>query len=264
MSAEPELKELLAIALRAAEIARGVIMPIWQTTFSVELKADGTPVTAADRGAEEAIRAFLALECPGHGVLGEEFGETPGQGRYRWVLDPIDGTKAFVHHVPLFGSLIALERDGWPVVGVIACHAVGEIAAAAEGYGATVNGERARVSTVGRLEEAMVSTSSVAGLNHYQPDLVATLAGRAKLMRTWGDCYGYLMLAAGRADIMLDAQMSPWDVAALFPIIREAGGTITTFAGEGRPGDSVAASNGHLHGELLSILRGGGQEPDAS
>src|SRR5690349_16778621 len=107
-----ELAELLDIARRAALVARDVIMPLYEAGTSVELKADRTPVTAADRGAEEAIRSFLAKECPAHGVLGEEFGETPGDGRHRWILDPIDGTKSFIHHVPLFGTLIALERDG--------------------------------------------------------------------------------------------------------------------------------------------------------
>ncbi len=258
MTADPELKDLLAIALRAADIARDVIMPIWHTTFSVELKADGSPVTNADRGAEEAIRAFLARECPGHGVLGEEFGETPGDGRYRWVLDPIDGTKSFIHHVPLFGSLIALERDGWPVVGVIACHAAGESAWAAKGYGAMVNGEAVRVSTRDTITGATVCSSSVASLALGYPAALRALAERANVFRTWGDCYGYLMLAAGRADVMLDAEMSPWDVAALFPIITEAGGAITTFDGETRPGSSVAASNGRIHPELIEILAGRG------
>jgi histidinol phosphatase-like enzyme (inositol monophosphatase family) len=221
----------------------------------VELKLDRTPVTVADRGAEEAMRGFLARECPGHGVLGEEFGESPGDGRYRWVLDPIDGTKSFIHHVPLFGTLVALERDGVPVVGVIACHAVGETAYAAVGQGAFLNGERIRVSATASLAEATVSMTSFKRMPRHHPRGFARLCESAGLIRAWGDCYGYLMVAAGRADIMLDPVMSPWDVAALFPVISEAGGKITTWQGEPRPGDSSIATNGVLHDAVLAILR---------
>ena len=121
-----ELGELLAIARRAATIAGEAIMPLYEAGIVAELKEDRTPVTVADRSAELAMREFLERECPGHGVLGEEFGETLGDGRHRWVLDPIDGTASFIRHVPLFGTLVGLERDGEPVVGVIACHAAGE------------------------------------------------------------------------------------------------------------------------------------------
>lgn len=245
-----ELREFLGIALRAAEVARDVIMPIYRDGFAVDIKSDGSPVTAADRGAEEALRAFLLRECPGHGVLGEEYGDTPGSGPYRWILDPIDGTKAFVRRVPLWGSLIALEYEGRPVVGVIACHAAGEVAAAAEGLGCTLNGQPAHVSDVAGLGEALVSTSSITALGA-KVDLRAGAIGR---VRTWGDCYGYLMVAAGRADVMLDPEMNHWDIAALVPVIREAGGTITGWHGEPEPRDSTVASNGLLHGEVLRIL----------
>jgi len=220
----------------------------------VELKADRTPVTAADRGAEEAIRRFLETECPGHGILGEELGETHGSGRYRWILDPIDGTKSFIHHVPLFGTLIALEDDGVPVIGVIACHATREVASAARGGGAWLNGSRIHVSTTALLSEATVSTTSYSRLSATHPKAYERLTASSGLMRAWGDCYGYLMVAAGRADVMLDPEMSIWDAAALYPVITEAGGRMTTWAGQDEVGDSVAASNGLLHAELLPIL----------
>ena len=200
-----ELSEFLEIARRAAVIAGEVIMPLYNSGTTVELKADRTPVTAADKGAEEAIRAFLGRELPGHGVLGEEFGESPGDGRHRWILDPIDGTKSFIHHVPLFGTLIALERDGVPVVGVIACHAVEETVSAATGLGAFFNGEPTRVSNTKTLEAATVSMTSFSRLPKYHPSAFNTLSNRAGLIRAWGDCYGYLMVATGRADVMLDA-----------------------------------------------------------
>ena len=249
-----ELTGFLAIARRAAEVARDVIMPLYDSALTVELKADRTPVTAADRGAEEAIRAFLERECPGHGILGEEFGETTGDGRHRWILDPIDGTKSFIHHVPLFGTLIALERDGAPVVGVIACHAVGETISAAKGEGAWLNGKRVAVSNVAKLDEATVSMTSPSRMFTTHPVAFGALCARSGLVRAWGDCYGYLMVATGRAEVMIDPEMSIWDAAALYPVITEAGGRMTTWQGDDRVGDSVAASNGLLHDELLGLL----------
>jgi histidinol-phosphatase len=249
-----ELRALLGIARRAAEVAGEVIMPIYRGDIGAETKADGTPVTIADRGAEEAVRRFLERECPGHGILGEEYPERPGDGRYRWVLDPIDGTKSFIHHVPLWGTLIALERDGRPVVGVIACHAAGETISAAEGLGAELNGRPARVSNVTELANATVSTTSYSRLRERYPAGFEVLCSRAGLARAWGDCYGYLMVAAGRAEVMLDPEMNPWDVAALYPILTEAGGRITTWEGDPGPGASAIATNGFLHEELVTLL----------
>ncbi|MFN0145466.1 MAG: inositol monophosphatase family protein, partial [Dehalococcoidia bacterium] len=224
--------------------------------IGVETKADGTPVTIADRGAEEAVRRFLERECPGHGILGEEYPEKPGDGRYRWVLDPIDGTKSFIHHVPLWGTLIALERDGRPVVGVIACHAAGETISAAEGLGAELNGRPAHVSNVTGLAAATVSTTSYARLRERAPEGFDAICAGAGLSRAWGDCYGYLMVAAGRADVMLDPVMNHWDIAALVPVIREAGGTITGWDGEPEPSDSCVATNGHLQQAIIELLGG--------
>lgn len=249
-----ELSELLAIARRAALVAEEVIMPLYNSGTTVELKADRTPVTAADKNAELAIREFLGRECPGHGILGEEFGETPGDGRHRWILDPIDGTKSFIHHVPLFGSLIALERDRVPVVGVIACHAVGETVSAAEGLGTYLNGERCFVSKTADLKDATVSMTSVSRMLKGQADGMARLAGACGLARAWGDCYGYMMVATGRADVMIDPVMNLWDAAALYPVIMEAGGGFSTWDGTPGVGDSVVATNGLLHEAVLEAL----------
>ena len=249
-----EIEELLALARRAAVIAGKVIMPLYNAGTTVEFKADRTPVTAADRNAEIAIREFLQRECPAHGILGEEFGETAGDGRHRWVLDPIDGTKSFIHHVPLFGTLVALERDGVPVVGVIACHAVGETALGASGVGAFLNGEPTRVSSVDRLADATISMTSITRMLRGQADGVARLAASCGLSRAWGDCYGYLMVAAGRAEVMLDPIMNLWDASALYPIITEAGGGFSTWDGAPGVGDSVVATNGILHAAVLELL----------
>jgi len=250
-----ELANLLEIARRAAAVAGEVIMPLYASGTSVEFKTDRTPVTKADRDAELAIREFLARECPGHGILGEEFGETAGDGRHRWILDPIDGTKSFIHHVPLFGTLIALERDGEPVAGVIACHAAGESVSGALGLGVHLNGEPCRVSSTATLGDATVTMTSVSRMLRGQAEGMARLAAASGLARAWGDCYGYLMVATGRADIMLDPVMSIWDAAALLPIIREAGGGFSQWDGNPALGDSVVATNGLLHQAVLDLLR---------
>jgi len=249
-----ELQGLLDIARRAAVIAGEVIMPLYESGTAVELKADRTPVTEADKNAELAIREFLVKECPDHGILGEEFGEKQGDGRHRWILDPIDGTKSFIHHVPLFGTLVALERDGEPVVGVIACHAAGETASAAKGLGTWLNGRQVRVSTTTRIEDATLSMTSYARTAATKPRGYADLVARCGLARAWGDCYGYLMVAAGRADIMLDPEMSIWDAAALYPVITEAGGGFSTWDGTPGVGGSVVATNGLLHSAVIAAL----------
>lgn len=251
-----ELDDLLRIARRAAAIAGEVIMPLYQSGVSVELKADRTPVTLADRRAEEAVRSFLQAECPSHGIIGEELGETPGDGRYRWILDPIDGTKSFIHQVPLFGTLIALERDSEPVVGVIACHAVGETAYAAKGSGAFIDGQAIHVSAVTSLADATVSMTSFQRVEAMYPAGYRRLVSASGMSRTWGDCYGYLALAAGRIEVMLDPEMNLWDLAALWPIITEAGGRLTTWEGADRIGDSAIATNGLLHEPVITALRG--------
>jgi len=249
-----DLDELLNIARQAAVVAGDAIMPLYESALTVELKADRTPVTVADRRAEEQIRAFLERECPRHGIVGEELGEKAGDGRHRWVLDPIDGTKSFIHHVPLFGTLVALERDGEPVVGVIACHAVGETVSAAVGKGAWLNGRPAWVSTTAHLAGATVSLTSFTRVASAYPAAFGALSARTGMMRGWGDCYGYLLVASGRIDAMLDPEMNLWDLAALYPVITEAGGRITTWEGEDRVGESAVASNGLLHEELMSAL----------
>ena len=255
----PELEELTGIARRAATAAGEIVMPLYEQHLTVELKADGTPVTEADRRAEEAMRELFARETPGFGVLGEEQGESAGDGRHRWVIDPIDGTKSFIHHVPLFGTLVALERDGEPVVGVVACHAVGETAWASRGGGAFLNGEPARVSETASLSEATVLTTSSATLSRRTPDGFARLTEEAGLLRSWGDCYGYLAVIAGRAEAMIDPRVNPWDIAPFVVLMEEAGGRLTTWAGTDGAGEDAVGTNGRVHAALLEVLTGKGQ-----
>ncbi len=254
-----ELEELTAVARRAAGLAGKIVMPLYEEQLTVELKADGTPVTEADRRAEEAMRELFARETPGFGVLGEEQGESAGDGRHRWVIDPIDGTKSFIHHVPLFGTLVALERDGEPVVGVVACHAVGETAWASRGGGAFLNGERTRVSDRASLAEATVLTTGPGSLERRSPAGFKRLAGEAGLLRSWGDCYGYLAVVAGRAEAMIDPVVNPWDIAPFAVLLEEAGGRLTTWAGVDGAGEDAVATNGRIHEELLEVLTGEGE-----
>ncbi|MCY3602327.1 MAG: histidinol phosphate phosphatase, partial [Chloroflexi bacterium] len=230
---------------------------LYEQRLTVELKADGTPVTEADRRAEEAMRELFARETPGFGVLGEEQGESAGDGRYRWVIDPIDGTKSFIHHVPLFGTLVALERDGEPVVGVVDCPAVGETAWARRGGGAYLNGEPTRVSETDSLGGATVLTTSSASLQLRTPAGFAKLAREVGLVRSWGDCYGYLAVIAGRAEAMIDPRVNPWDIAPFAVLLEEAGGRLTTWAGVDGAGEDAVATNGRIHQQLLELLTGG-------
>lgn len=267
-----ERAEFIPFMRSLIDVASAVIRPLFLSGTAVMTKADATPVTAADRGAEQALRAKIAASYPTHGVLGEEFGETPAQAgavRYRWVLDPIDGTRAFITNCFLFGTLLALERDdgagaGWqPVLGAIAHPAAG---VALIGHNqetrllAQDGSTRAvRVRACTRIEDATVLASShwSSAEQNSAPNVarIAVLAQEARLYRTWGDCFGYFALATAGADLMLDPVLSYWDVAALVPVIEGAGGRISSWSG-GNPLTqlSLIASAGPLHDEVLATL----------
>ena len=230
--------------------------------LTVETKGDGSPVTVADRGAEEAARTWLAARYPGDDVLGEEFGRSArGAGRC-WVLDPIDGTKTFVRGVPLWGTLVACVEQrpdggfGEVLAGAAYFPAVGELVAAAPGEGCWWNGARARVSTVETLASATVCTTDPK-FSH-RPDRHAPwqrLEDVAGLSRSWGDCYGYLLVATGRAEAMVDAVVGDWDTAALLPVVEEAGGRFTSWEGARTAfGGSAVATNGALAGPVRELL----------
>lgn len=235
----------------AEELARHigtVALKHYRSVLTVESKEDGSPVTVADREAEEAARAWVAARFPTDGILGEEFGETPGTSGRTWVIDPIDGTKSFVHGVPLWGSLVALVRDQEVLVGAAYFPAVDELVVAAPGAGCWWNGERARVSKTSTLAGATVlitddRTFSRPALR----DGWHTLAAESQIARGWGDCYGYLLVATGRAEAMVDPIVNPWDAACFKPIIEEAGGVFTDLNGEPTPFNGTAlATNAAL------------------
>lgn len=250
------LDDYLAFAIQTAIDAGRIALAHYQTDVAVELKADRSPVTLADRGAEQAIRQAIADRFPDHSVVGEEYGADDRPSSFRWVVDPIDGTKSFVRGVPLFGTLIGLEIDGRVEVGVCHLPALGETVAAATGLGCTWNGRTARVSDTRTLEEATVLFSDGRMLGERLGDRCQAFERATGLLRTWGDCYGYCLVATGRADVMIDPAMNPWDCAALVPILREAGGRFTDWTGAERiDGGDAVGTNGGLHDAVLDLLR---------
>jgi histidinol-phosphatase len=233
-------ESLLQAVRECAELAGSVALSHYRKDVAVEWKGDGSPVTVADRGAEEAARAWVRERFPADGVLGEEFGERPGTSGRRWVLDPIDGTKAFVRGVPLWGSLVAVVEGERVLAGAACFPAIGETIAAAAGCGSWHNGSRARVSDVAELGAATVLItddrvfSSPAARGRWE-----RLAGSAAVSRTWGDAFGYLLVATGRAEVMVDAIVNAWDIACFLPVVEEAGGVFTSLDG------TVTAFGGH-------------------
>jgi len=251
-----EQSEWMKAAEEAARVAGAVALGHYRRGVVVETKGDGTPVSVADRQAEEAVRTWLEARFPQDGILGEELGATRPEARRRWLVDPIDGTKTFVRRVPLWGTLVALVEGEEVLAGAAFFPAVDELVVAARGAGCLWNGEPAHVSSVSRLSQASVlATDEQFGGNALQRIRWSRLAASAALTRSWGDCYGYLLVATGRAEAMVDGIMAPWDSAALKPIIEEAGGVFTDW--KGRPsafgGDSIA-TNAALAQAVRTVL----------
>jgi len=225
--------------------------------LAVETKSDASPVTLADRGAEELMRGLIAKKFPAHGIIGEELGSEHPDAEFVWVLDPIDGTKAFITGVPLWGTLIALLHHGQPVLGVIHQPVLGQLMIG-DGTTTTLNDRPVRCRATTRLADATLLTSDTLNLAKYQNGPACDrLLAQAKLVRTWGDCYGYLLVASGWADVCLDPIMNPWDLAALVPIIRGAGGVITDWrGGAAYPAEStIASATPTLHTHVLAGLQ---------
>jgi len=223
----------------------------------VETKLDATPVTLADRGAEELMRSMITRKFPAHGVIGEEYGNHQADADFVWVLDPIDGTKSFAAACPLFGTLIALLHRGQPILGAINQPILRQLMVG-DGQTTTLNGRAVRVRPTTRIEDATFLTTNVHSPAQYQDGpAFQALAARARLFRTWGDCYGYLLVASGWADVMCDPIMNPWDIAALIPVIRGAGGVITDWQGNDPVNaKSIVAAGPGLHAQVIAALGG--------
>jgi histidinol phosphatase-like enzyme (inositol monophosphatase family) len=251
----PSYADELAVARTAVDQAGRLALQYFGTTLAIEYKADRSPVTAADRGAEEALRQTLGAAFPHDGMLGEELGASDGTSGRRWIVDPIDGTQSFIRGVPLYGVLVALEIDGTAQIGVAHFPGLGETVAAARRQGCWWNGRRARVSTTPLLEEAAVGYSDARMTGARLGDDWGGLLSATRVQRGWGDCYGHCLVATGRLDVMLDAAMNPWDCAALIPILEEAGGRFTDWRGEARiDGGDAFSTNGVLHEAVLRCL----------
>jgi histidinol phosphatase-like enzyme (inositol monophosphatase family) len=250
-----ELDQLLEFAVDLARGAGEITLKYFRKTPQTSTKTDGSYVTIADREAEAYMRRQIAERFPDDGILGEEEGESRGRSGRRWIIDPIDGTFAFVHGVPFYGVLIGVEMEGEMRVGVINIPAVDEIVSAAKGLGCYLNGERARVSQTARLEDALLLCTDFTACARYGfGEAAELLQQRVKASRTWGDCYGYVLVATGRADVMLDPVMNLWDCAALLPIMEEAGGTFTDWRGvRTAAGGNSIATNGLLFDEVMGL-----------
>lgn len=219
-----------------------------------ERKEDGSPVTPVDRAAEEVLRQRIRKLFPDHTIVGEEGGESAGNPRVRWFLDPIDGTKSYIHGVPLYSVLVAVEVEGRPSVGVIHLPALGETVSAASRLGCRWNGRVAHVSLTRDLADATVLTTSVRALEAAGASF-SQLASATQTQRGWGDGYGFALVATGRADAMIDPFLHSWDIAPVVPILEEAGGLVTDWGGARTIFSSnYLASNGKLHAPLLRLL----------
>ncbi|HET7342337.1 MAG TPA: inositol monophosphatase family protein [Methylomirabilota bacterium] len=252
-----DLDRALAVAVEAARAAGEVALKYYRTGFDVTIKADATPVTQADRGAEQAIREVLARAFPEHGVLGEEFGAV-GDQRRRWIIDPIDGTKNFVRHVPVWATLLALEERGEIVAGVMHNPVTGEMLSARRGGGAWLNGERVRVSAIAELGKAALVHGGLKLLREAGCwDGFVRLVDATDRQRGFGDYLGYALVAEGKAEIYLETDLKPWDLAPCKIVVEEAGGHFTDFAGVPTIHSGHAlATNGVLHDAALRLFRG--------
>ena len=253
------LQEFAEFAAGAAQAAGDVTLRYFQKLQEVEYKADRSPVTVADRESEALLRQRIEKRYPEHGILGEELGLTRGEAGLRWLLDPIDGTESFIRGVPLYGVMLGLVAEGNPVVGVVHFPALRETLHAWRGGGCWWNAARAHVSDVARMEEATLLTTDPQGFS--APEKHAAyekLRRRVKTERGWGDCYGYMLVATGHAEIMIDPVLQEWDAAPLIPILEEAGGRFTDWRGRRTiSGGDGFATNRALYEEVLGIVAGG-------
>ena len=247
-------RQRMEAACGMARAAGELILGYYQhPELAIELKADASPVTLADREAERLIRERIADAFPDDAILGEEFGEQHGTSGWRWILDPVDGTKSFVHGVPLFGTLIGIENDGRAEVGVCRMPALDEMAWAGSGLGCwwqQGSGEprAARVSSTAKLSEALLCYTSYGYFaSSGQTAVFEALREGCRISRGWGDCYGHLLVATGRADAIVEPELHPWDAAALIPLVREAGGHFLDWNGveSFESGDGMSRQDAH-------------------
>lgn len=256
MLPESSLRELKAFAARLADVAGEVIREAHaRVGTEVETKSDGTPVTLADKEAERRMRELIAREHPSHGVLGEEFGEDRPGAEFCWVLDPIDGTRSFLSRVPLYVTLVGLRHQGRPLLGLIDQPVLRE-RVIGDNRTCELNGRPVRAAEAA-LKDAVVVSTDLDNVRRLHKDVRwSRLADSVSHVRTWGDGYGHLLVAAGRAHVMADPVMNPWDLVPVLPVLRGAGAVVTDWNG-GDPlatGHVIAAAP-KLHAEVMRALR---------
>ena len=257
------LRPYLDFAVETAYLAGKLTLGYFQTGVSASYKSDDSPFTIADHKSEELIRARIEKKFPRHAIIGEEFGEkNTTTATHKWYIDPIDGTKTFLHGVPLYSVLIGLEIENKAEVGVAYFPALDEMICAATGEGCWWNGRRAHVSEVSQLKDAVVTTGE---FKLFEPqgraDAWERLQAACSIVAGWGDAYGYLLVATGRAELMLDPIMSEWDACALLPILEEAGGRFSDWSGVRTVrGGNAISTNGLLFEPVISVLRSEAQD----
>ncbi len=250
--------KFMETGILAAKLAGEVIMKYYSGDVRVELKGDETPVTAADREAEKVITKTIKSRFPEHSIMGEEFGSSAGDSEYTWIIDPVDGTKNYIRKIPMFATQIALMKNDELILGISNAPAMNELLYAERGMGAYFNNQKIHVSARKNLSESFMSFG---GINHFRklnltPGLLE-LAGVTYSNRGFGDFWGYHLLAQGKIEIMIEADIKIWDIAALAVIIEEAGGKFTDLSGNAVSVNikTAAASNGLLHEEVLKAFR---------
>lgn len=249
------LEEIKPFLKLLANESSAVIRKFFRNQIFVESKPDSSPVTMADKLAEEKMRELILKEFPSHGIIGEEFGNINPEAEFVWVLDPIDGTKSFISGALSFGTLIALLKNGKPIIGVINHPILNEFLIGDNNL-TLLNDIHVKIRNCTSISEATLLTTDHLNIQKYQSKVgFENLITKAKLYRNWGDCYGYYLLATGFADIMIDPIMSVWDSMAIIPIINGAGGRITDYQGnDATVGNSIVASNQKIHDDIIRIL----------
>jgi histidinol phosphatase-like enzyme (inositol monophosphatase family) len=249
-------KKFINVIKELSEISGDIIKFYYRKkSILIEQKENKTLVTTADKEAEKKMREHILKNFPSHGIIGEEFGSENEEAEYVWVLDPIDGTISFVHDVPLFVTLIGLMKNKKPILGaidqpIIDCFCFGD------NQNAWLNGEKIQTRKIDALDQATLLTTDVRNIGRwYCADKFQNLIEKIHTLRTWGDGFGYMLVASGKADIMLDPRMSVWDIMPIIPVVRGAGAVVTTFEGQDPVwGKSAVVAAANIHSQVLNIL----------
>lgn len=255
MNNRNEILELTSFCKKLTSVSGNNIRKYFRSEISIETKHDDSPVTIADKSTEEKMREMIMKEYPDHGILGEEFGKYKENAEYQWILDPIDGTKSFICGAVTFGTLIAVMKNGKPILGVFHQPILNELLIG-DNNSAKLNDTLVKITDVEQLSEAVLLTTDHLSFEEFQNlAKFESLMRKVKLYRQWGDCYGYYLLASGFAQIMIDPIMSIWDTMALIPIIKGSGGIITDYHGNDPvTGNSIIAATPKIHKAVIEIL----------